>query len=239
MRIIYLTVITVLFGSINLSAQFGFSAKYNSNGYGNWNDFNEQVLNSSEKAFSTDIEISANYWLRLKEKRIEFLPEIFYDLTSSETISIPDIVGAENSLQKLGFNFNTHIYFMDLANDCDCPTFSKDGGGLQKAIHLILSPGVVYAKNELDIVDSDDVFDSNSLAFKFGAGLGFDIGFSDLLTLTPFFTINYSSSYSSDALRDMMINYYPFSSFAPLDSSNFQTQVGIRIGLRPDYVKGR
>ena len=239
MRIIYLTIVAISFISLNLSAQFGFSAKYNSNSYGSWNDFHQQVLNSSDKAFSSDIEISANYWLRLKDKRIEFLPEVFYDLTSNETFNIPDIVGADHSLQKMGFNFNTHIYFMDLANDCDCPTFSKDGGGLEKAIHLILSPGVVYAKNEVDIMNSDDVFDSNSLAFKFGAGLGFDIGFSDLLTITPFFTINYSTSYNSDALREMMLNYYAFSSFAPEDTSNFQTQVGIRIGLRPDYIKGR
>ena len=235
-----LLILALLFVSINYSnAQFGFAAKYNSNSYSKWNDFNEQVFNSSDGLFSSDLEFSANYLLRLKETRIEFLPELSYHLSSSEDLTIAQNFNATNSFSKIGFNINTHIYFMDLANDCDCPTFSKDGGSLQKAIHLILSPGLVYSNNEVEVASDAVSYSASGVGFKLGAGLGFDIGINDLVTMTPFFTVNYSSSFSGDAFRDLILNYLPVSSFAPENSSNFYSQFGIRIGLRPDYLKGR
>ncbi|MCB9291906.1 MAG: hypothetical protein H6559_02055 [Lewinellaceae bacterium] len=36
----------------------------------------------------------------------------------------------------LSLFLNANIYFLDLEGDCDCPTFSKSGGFLQKGLFL-------------------------------------------------------------------------------------------------------
>jgi len=61
-----------------LNAQFGIAAKYDRNSYSEWNDFN-----ADGKIHGSDITIGINYWSSLKEKRIDFLPELTYTLKNS------------------------------------------------------------------------------------------------------------------------------------------------------------
>ena len=203
------------------------------NNFGEWTEF-YQFNNNNNSAFSNTQEVGFNYWFSLKNKRIEFLPELSRSFKKTENV----FDNFNHAFKQYTINLNTNIYFMDLDSDCNCPTFSKEGGFVQKAIHLILSPGAGMYFHTLD-EDMVRLEKEVGIYYKLGAGLGLDIGVSNLVTITPFAMLNYSSSYSTEPFRSFYdctdpMNCLPdgFSS-----SSSIYSQFGIRIGFRPDYVK--
>ena len=72
----------------------------------------------------------------------EFLPELSYEFSDGLVSAQP----AEVSFSSFNMNLNINVYPLDFYNDCDCPTFSKEGGPLEKGFHFIISPGVRYYK---------------------------------------------------------------------------------------------
>jgi len=235
-QLIILLLLTIGFQA---QAQFGFSARTNLNSFSQWEEY-YQANNITTRPFRNTIDLGANYWFRLKNKRIEFLPELTYTLTKEDNLNVPLTDNFSNSLSQYGINFNTHIYFMDLDNDCNCPSFSKQGTFLPKSIHLIVTPGLYFYNNTV-VLDSDVPFseENTGTSFKIGAGLGLDIGLSDLLTITPFFLVNFTTSYTSQSL-DYYTDYtcgFACDFISHPNSNNFHPQFGLRIGFRPDYVK--
>ena len=127
--------------------------------------------------------VGVDYWFRLKNLRVEFLPEA----RLSRTVSRFDTENNGNfsvDLNRFYFNFNTHIYPFDFKGDCDCPTWSKEGPTLKKGLFIRLSPGAMY-RSATDGVELDTPGYTSALRMTMGAGLGFDIGISDFLTITP------------------------------------------------------
>ncbi len=216
-----------------LKAQFGITVKYDRNAYSEWNSFED-----AGKVHGSDITIGMNYWKSLKDKRLDFLPELTYTLKNTySTITgiIPD-VQYEVGLQRIGFIFNTHVYPMDFEGDCNCPTFSKQNDFLKKGLFFILSPGVEYFVSDLSFNGVEQEGQS-SFAFKIGAGLGLDIGINNLITISPFVMINYYPGIiSSDHWNDIQSLGCPECDLIAIDNtSNLQTQFGLRATFRPDY----
>lgn len=220
--------------SISLAAQFGISAKYLANDVPDWDQVVEDKFAVSQELFSTGYEIGVDYWFRLKSYRIEFFPEVAYSLSSSSSNN--NFIN-EYKWRSWHFNLNTHIYFMDLLGDCDCPTFSKEGSGAAKGVFLLLSPGLGLTNNSMLLSEDGSSLSSKSTYFKIGGGLGLDVGVSDLLTVTPFFMLNYAPS----------VNWENFESDQDLNdwlsgdhkSNLTQLQIGIRLGFRPDYLRSQ
>lgn len=216
-------------------AQFGTAVKYDRNSYGEWNDF---AVDS--KMHGSDITIGFNYWKSLKEKRIDFLPEITYSFKNkfeSFNNTAPSPIQAyETNLQRIGFIFNTHVYPMDFSGDCNCPTFSKQNDFLKKGLFFILSPGVEYFISDLSYEDIEQE-GSSSIAFKIGTGVGLDIGVSNLLTISPFAMINYyPKMIGSDHLTTLQELRCPSCDLLAVENTgNLQPQFGIRLTFRPDY----
>ncbi|MBK8563799.1 MAG: hypothetical protein IPN76_10775 [Saprospiraceae bacterium] len=108
----------------------------------------------------------------------------------------------EMNLKQLGLHFNTAIYIFDLASDCNCPTFSKDGNTFGKGFFLEVSPGVSFLSNrfagEAGLLP---YYPKNSVALGGSLGAGLDIGLTDLFDypLARFF--HYPSLKSIDELR--------------------------------------
>ena len=210
-------------------AQVGVSLKWNSNNYSSLGE----GLASENDVFGSSYEIGVNYWFRLKNKRIEFLPEIAVAHASKEQVFTSPLESSatELSLRAYFINFHTNIYLLDLANDCDCPTFSKDGNKLSKGFHLIISPGYGITDYSIDpTIDPAGASDLNFLlsTFKLGLGAGFDIGINNLLTLTPHILYNrYFIGGTSFLGIEEGLEY----------SNSSQLQFGLRLILRPDYVK--
>ena len=184
MRQFTVLVVTLCF-TLNLSAQIGVNAGYRTNSADGWEKFFEgkDFLNQGFK-------VGVDYWFRLKKRRVEFTPELSYTRFNSSfsTGSLIGQVDQEFTATFIGLDFHTNLYLLDFASDCDCPTFSKDGSILDAGFFVQLSPGVAYG--DFSAASSSETGETrnestNATAFKFGIGVGLDIGISDGFTITP------------------------------------------------------
>ncbi len=166
-------------------AQIGLVAGYKTFNPAAWNTQFEATLNETPYAMP-GWQVGLDYWFRLKKRRIEFAPEV----------SVARFQGAfdQGTLEHLqaGLHFNTDIYVLDLAGDCNCPTFSKDGNFFSKGFFVELGPGVVFVRNKIQ--DSNPIsgmMNGDEFAAGGSIGAGLDLGFSDLFTLTPIARFHY------------------------------------------------
>lgn len=180
------------------------------------------VINNTdvvENLTSTDgiprgYEIDLGYWFRLKNKRLEFIPEIGYT-------SLP----GNDEISASGFNVNLNvlIYPLDFHNDCNsCPTFSKEGGTIKKGFHWIIAPSWANLSLETPLID----LSSNDLStFRLGLGAGLDIGVTNLLAVTPIIMINVGKQFDEFSIPGE-------------DASRYrQVHLGLRATLRLDKDK--
>ena len=215
------------------TSQFGVGVRsqWVHNGY--WHDVFEEANGEYPRQ---SIAVYGMYWLRLKEKRVEFLPEVGYFFSGTHGGEI-----AESRMSGITFRINTDIYFLDLSNDCNCPTFSKQNDFLKRGLFLEVSPGVEFRSLEVDGAWETGVPVSekfNKSVFGIYAGLGLDFGLSDLITITPSVGLRWLGNTEWDGLDE----------FLPVNGSGFDdkgknqelaTQAGIRVLFRPDYVRRR
>lgn len=227
-----LLLLMLTFSVSYLFGQFGVRAKYNLNTLSGFDQYIEDnTTGNSDKIFASTLGVGADYWFRLKNYRIEFLPEVHIGLKSSTDF---DSRNTSTSLSYYGFNFNTQVYIFDLTGDCDCPTFSKQGPSLSKGIFVNVSPGILFNSKEISNDLVDPAMNSNHLNFKIGLGVGYDIGISNLFTITPMVMYNLAPGLLFNDLQAIG-NIEP----APptIESGLNQLQFQIRFGFRPDYVK--
>lgn len=212
------------------SGQFGASAHYLSGQADNWEW--DPVFSSQDRLelMGSGWQAGIDYWFRLKNTRIEFLPTLAVSQQTQTTGQSPFTL--ETEVQGVHFLFNTNIYFMDLSGDCDCPTFSKEGPTLQKGLFLQLSPGYSLFDFELTDNESGQTYEANDGAFSIGAGLGFDLGLSDFFTFTPMAGLRYYPAVNWETLKGE--NGIIFPTEVEAESSLIQYQIGVRLGFRLD-----
>ncbi len=157
--------------SLGLHAQIGLGLAYST--------FDQAVFGShfdlkkSEKTSS--VLVSLDYWFRLKQKRLEFLPTIY-------AVSY----GGDFETKTLGFQFATTVYPFDFAGDCNCPTFSKENDLIKKGFFIRVIPGIGHWTADASSIrgyEGSDNLDVWLPEIAFAAGL--DIGISNLLTISP------------------------------------------------------
>jgi len=175
----------LIFASFSALGQFGLSVKYQSVVSSEFSD----LLENMGATYSDHlVGGSIFYWFRLKNRRMEFLPEIGYVRTINNSNEV-----YVAHLQKILVSFNTNIYLFDFEGDCNCPTFSKQGGYYQKGFFVEITPGMDIQFFKMDPIDGVD-FSDTALTFRIGLGVGFDFGVSDMVTITPTVGMNWSSS---------------------------------------------
>lgn len=219
-----------LCASYNSQAQFGIRLKYNDANFNNWENALKSSLNAESRLFSPGYEMGADYWFRLKKRRIEFMPEVAYAFskTTYENASLDYL-----QYRAFNFNFHTHLYALDMEGDCDCPTFSKQGSGLNKGLFFHFTPGISLMTAEaVTRPESSFLFTENmteAIVLRAGVGVGMDIGVSDLLTVTPIISYYFQSSVTWEG--------FPQSSTVQDDVSvnPNMLQLSLRLGFRPDY----
>lgn len=223
------------FVSVQMMGQYGVRAKYNLNTFNGFDEYVDSKVNGAqEKLFANTIGFGVDYWFRLKKYRIEFLPEIHMGLKSTTLIG-SSTLPSSSSFSYIGFNFNTQLYLFDLEGDCDCPTFSKQGPSLNKGLFLNVSPGVLYNSRELITPIASAPWSSSHINFKIGIGVGYDIGISDLFTITPMISYNIVPNVLFNDLAN--IDNTPLDEPDVISSGMSQLQFQVRVGFRPDYVK--
>ena len=149
----------------------GASAQFGSGVYYNINRLSAPDLPSRLDIADFDVynaaELTLYYWFRLPKQRVEFQPSVYYAHDLGETVA---------NTSEVGFQFKTNIYVFDLGTDCHCPTFGKQGPQLQKGFFVQLSPGVANGRY---------LGQDRRTVATLGAGVGLDIGISNLVTITP------------------------------------------------------
>lgn len=164
---------------------------------------------------SLGAQVGTQYWFRLKNKRIEFIPGIH----------VAADIGQKTSFQKYKIvniqamaTFPILIYPLSFTDDCNCPTFKKQGNTIKKGFHLILHPGLAFSRRN---VSHDSVSTSGSSISPFvGGGAGLDIGINKNLTLTPFLV--YVRYFSDEILKTVEIS-------SPIHHESINLGVRIRI----------
>lgn len=225
--------LSLFFLSIStIQAQIGISAGFVRMNVDDWASHtnNDEFLN-------TGIKIGVDYWLSLKNKRLDFVPELSYSRFKTDFSSPANSYSANF----IGFNVNTNIYFLDFAGDCNCPTFSKDGNLIKKGVFIQVSPGIsfIQQKQEISFFDapgSPAMAEENSstTAFNIGVGLGLDIGLTDFITITPLVKYSYFTKTDWEGL--IGIENGVNQPTADISSSLNQLYFGIRLGLRFDEL---
>jgi len=210
----------------DISCQYGIRTKYNVNTLTKADEGLDEFFND-EAIARRGFGIGLDYWFRLKNYRVEFMPELYYGMNTSDFES--EFI-TSSTLSRFGFNFNTHFYLMDLEEDCDSPTFSKEGPNITKGLFFHISPGVSYDMLKMDS-SSGQVNNNEHFNLKIGGGIGLDIGVSDLLTITPIYTYNYFFG------GDWVLSNFPNGAEPILNfkSTQAQHQFALRVGIRLDY----
>ncbi len=178
-------------------------------------------ITSQERLFSSRFGLGADYWFRLKKYRLEFLPSVHAQY-AREKFNISDQVVGDLSWSSIDFAPAIQFYPLDFFSDCQCPTFSKQGKFLKKGFFISLAPGIGY-----HVLTSKNLNESSGDWLLFGrAGIGLDIGLSDLLTLSP--AVHYQLSQNMNWSR-----YFLSTNSASLDI-NSGLFLSLRLGLRLD-----
>lgn len=219
--------ITLLMISSQLvSAQIGIKGTFNFNDAPDWILVDEFNNNQETTLINNGFSFGVDYWFRLPDQRVEFLPELnFY---RSETI-----INSKRTIEARFYSFflNTNLYFLDFLSDCDCPTFSKQGDALDNGLFIQVTPGMSIIQQEINL--DEDIYSSESYAFSIGAALGLDLGISDFFTITPMMGVRYYPSATWDELDNITIGYDGLS-MGEEKTAIFQYYAAIRLGLRFD-----
>jgi hypothetical protein len=215
------------------NAQFGLRAKYNNQSFSAWDNSIFNSNSNDNQIFNLGYEVGLDYWFRLKKRRVEFMPEIAYSTSRS---SLNGLYNVDNiTLTGYYFNFNTHIYALDMEGDCDCPTFSKQGPSINKGLFFHFTPGIGYLTSNTNplnnaTLQNDEV---KSIVFRAGIGLGLDIGINDLITITPIVSYYFHSGVPWENIPTAEAN--PVNATANPKNLQFT----LRVGFRPDYINGK
>ena len=223
------SILLVIFGlcTLSLFGQFGVHASYLDAQPDEWRTAEENpVINLP----GTGWDVGLDYWFRLKNTRIEFLPTLAYSRRGMELGLRPAAVSA--TVQAVGFFFSTDFYLLDLKGDCDCPTFSKQGPAIQKGLYLQLSPGISYFNFEL--ADQRETLKDSDFNLNMGGALGIDIGISDAVTLSPYAGLRYYPQLEWASLGPPATTAFQFSDQLQPQADVLEYQFGLRVGLRVD-----
>lgn len=222
----YLLACSFLLVSSSLWCQFGAVAKYQTNTNKNWDKATDVSL------FKNTLELGVNYWFRLKNKRVEFLPEVSYLKGSNSNLNTTNFSLSAAERTAIYLNFNTQIYPLDFDGDCNCPTFSKDGDLLKKGFYWLISPGIGY-HNVSSTLEGNTLENNGQIKPRIGLGAGLDIGIADILTISPFISYNLDLGPELKDLEKGDNAYFDI-------SENIRSyHIGLRLMFRPDYVKGQ
>lgn len=218
-----------------LQAQFGVHGGYQRSNMKNW----EQLLNNYNSSANADLlpvangwRVAVDYWFRLKNKRIEFLPEVGYGSTRSSASD------ATLTWNRISVALPVSFYLFDFEGDCNCPTFSKQGNTFAKGFFVQALAGANFNQMDIELISATTRnTKGNSTSWFAGLGAGLDIGVSDFLTITPYLRAQYLGEHEWPGLTSTFYDQ-PRDSNLNL-STGFETVFGIRAGFRLDEQKRR
>ncbi len=167
------------FQFLNSFGQIGVIGGFKTLNAAGWNEEFQNQFQQTPYPVS-GAQIGLTYWFRLKNRRIEFAPE----LSAVKFKSVFEEVQFQHN--QFSFFFNTDFYIFDLKSDCNCPTWSKEGNMFSKGFFIELAPGISAFHNKYTSSMGENK-DGDEFTFGGALGVGLDLGVTDLFTITPVF----------------------------------------------------
>ena len=213
--------------------QIGFTGAYFSQSIPEWeravfgDRSNDRLLNTG---YSAEIDFKITPF---ENYRVEFFPAFNYNLTNSTSFGRTGTSIETFDLTQYDFSVKTNIFFLSLEADCDCPTFSREAGLLEKGLFVQVAPGVSFFNGVVEETNINPlVTEDSGLAFKLGFGLGLEIGLADFLTVTPIVKYNRYFGVEWEGLTEDL-SQLPLASDVGNDISSInQFYGGIKLGIR-------
>ena len=218
----------------NLDAQVGVTGGYFFQQIPEW----EQAVlgnRSNEDLLADGYAAEVDYQLfPFENLRIELYPALNYSRSNSENINQLNF-NQNFNLQQFGFDIKTNVYPLSLKADCDCPTFSRQAGLLEKGFFIQIAPGISYFQAEMMQESDTGLFEleGDNFSFKLGLGMGLDIGLSDFLTITPVVKYNRYFNAQWEGLQAGIAQLNLSNELTGSDTSPInQLYAGLRFGFR-------
>ena len=221
--------ILILFLIWCLSAQVSVNAAYAALSASKWND-----LVGDDLFPGSGYKLGIDYWFKLKNKRIEFTPELTYSQFTKSRGN--NDVKQTLDARFIGFHFITNIYPMVFGNDCICPTFNYVGSFIVKGFFVQVSPGIDFFRGQYKNKATEQYEENTSSIFNIGIGVGIDIGVLPIVTLTPFASYRYYLETNWEVLADNFSTVDPTPEDAAADNPN-QFHIGLKLGFRFDELR--
>lgn len=172
-QILCFTILVLLFGE-SLYGQMGLVGEFRLSSFPEATNLNERSPQSN-----LSFALGPVYTFRLKRKRLEFFPSL---MVAYSNLKFKEIDLKYRELD-FSFHFPIAIYPFDFDNDCNCPTFNKQGERFRKGFYLLFTPAVHY---QIKSPDQDTGISSlNDISYSARIGLGFDFALSKSSTLSP------------------------------------------------------
>ena len=230
-------ILSIILGFQIAQAQFGVRMKYGSLSPESLPVMTEVYEWAQQPGFRdqrslTAIEVGLEYWWKPMERRLEIMPELIYGWHETLTPDLSQGSPISSESYNASILINVRAYPMDFNSDCDCPTFSKDGNFFTKGFYVELGPGVHYTKHEaLTPTIQVPVHNSSNTSWRVHAGVGLDIGLSNLITLNPFFSYNWIGKDDRVQIASQLDPRVD-----PIyEAGATASFVGLRVAFRPDY----
>lgn len=147
----------------------------------------------------------SQYWFRLKNYRLEFLPGAHIGAFANDNGEYKDYKIKDIFFQ---MDIPALMYPLKFKEDCNCPTFKKDGNLMEKGFHLIGLAG--FSLNFRNTNHDSVSIQKTTFTPLIGGGAGLDIGISKTLTLTPFllYTLYFTDYLSRSGFDKIDINHH-------------------------------
>lgn len=187
-----------------LSGQYGFQIYSGFNQFSNNN--NTQVYTPKN---AVHLSLGPSFWFRLKYRRIEFNPSLLLDYGKYQLNSLSEPKIDLNEWNGI-LNFPILIYPFDFGNDCNCPTFNKQGQFIKKGFHFLVNPSLIYLNQRIN--PQLKTVMSGNLSYQMGLGVGIDIGINRKWTFSPgvvfskFFSDHYHFSTSLEPISSQDVS---------------------------------
>lgn len=133
-------------------------------------------------------------------------------------------------LEQNVLSLSSKIFLLSLEADCDCPTFSRDAGLLEKGFFVEIIPG--FSNFQAEASEETIISEDNGWSFKLGIGMGLEVGLNDYVTISPFVRFNRYFNLEWGGLQE---DIAAFDNTDPLEGSDSspvnQFTAGLRLAL--------
>ena len=235
----FLTLLLLL-SAAGLAAQFGVHGYYQTQQTPDWNATLTTVLSGKQNVdfLERGYRFGVDYWSKpIEDLRITVTPGISVARSTSELTNEAALQPApvDFSLLQIGLNLPINVYPFDLYGDCDCPTWSQSEPFLKKGFFFQVMPAVYHNTYRARFVGAGEAAGASNqnVNFALGAGAGLDIGFSDLITLSP--TVRYVQHFGKQWTNLPFLLAQNEPATQEFRSDLRAWEFGMRLGIRLDY----